>query len=269
VEDQTRFVETFSIRGNYVIRPQGVSDTRIISLNSIYFSSNNNYRQQGWLQLKWIEGQLAAAQKKAERVWIVTHIPPGVDVYSTLHSPGNVITYWDESTRNEEGRTYLQQFQYLMRQYASVINGVFSGHSHMDHFRLVPREDNDPGGVAFVHVTPAVSPQFDNNAAFELLRYDNETLNVLDYETHYFDQGLSEWEREYDFGEIYRKFAMTPSGLWGIRESLEKNRAVRSMFIKFYDVNNPDSVPIDRSNWKAYWCAISELTPVAFSACYP
>jgi sphingomyelin phosphodiesterase acid-like 3 len=266
---QASFAETFVVGGNYAIGSLETAKLRIISFNSVYFSSQNNYRAEGWRQLNWLEEQLAAAHKNGQKAWILTHIPPGVDVGSTLQVPGTIVTYWDESTINDEGRTYLEEFEHLMAQYSSVVKGVFSGHTHMDHFRLISDLDGGARVSAFVHVTPAISPWSGNNSAFEILRYNHDNLTVLDYKTHYYDQGLREWKREYDFQDIYRKHAMTPSTLASIKGSLEKNMFLKSLFIKFFDVNNPNFVPIDDLNWKAYWCSIGELTPAAFSACYP
>jgi sphingomyelin phosphodiesterase acid-like 3 len=263
------FADTFVVGGNYAIASLETAKLRLISFNSVYFSSKNNYRDEGWLQLKWLQEQLAAAHENGQKAWVLTHIPPGVDVYSTLQAPGTIVTYWDESTKNDKGRTYLEEFEYLMAQYASDVKAVFSGHTHMDHFRLISDLDGGARVSAFVHVIPAISPRSGNNSAFEVLRYDHDTLTVLDYETHYHDQELREWEREYDFQDTYRKHTMTPSTLASIKGSLEKNTFLKSMFIKFYDVNNPNNVPIDDLNWNAYWCSIVELTPAAFSACYP
>jgi sphingomyelin phosphodiesterase acid-like 3 len=263
------FAETFVVGGNYAMGSLETAKLRIISFNSVYFSSQNNYREEGWRQLKWLEEQLAAAHGNRQKAWILTHIPPGVNVYETLQEPGTIVAYWDESTRNDKGRTYLKEFEHLMAQYSSDVKGVFSGHTHMDHFRLISDLDGGARVSAFVHMTPAISPRIGNNSAFEVMRYDRDTLTVLDYETHYYDQGLCEWEREYDFQDIYRRDAITPSTLESIKGNMERNMFLKSVFIKFFDVDNPNSVPIDDLNWKAYWCSFGELTPAAFSACYP
>ena len=77
---QASFAKTFMVGGNYAIGSLESSKLRLISFNSVYFSSKNNYRDEGWRQLKWLEEQLAAAHENGQKAWILTHIPPGVDV---------------------------------------------------------------------------------------------------------------------------------------------------------------------------------------------
>jgi sphingomyelin phosphodiesterase acid-like 3 len=97
-----------------------------------------------------LEGELAAAKQAQEPVWLVYHIPPGIDGYATLRRgacPGTMIPMWAEA--------YAEPFHSLLRRYTETVAASFAGHTHMDDFRLIGDAD---GHFAFTLVTPAVSP---------------------------------------------------------------------------------------------------------------
>lgn len=266
--NKLQFEGTFLKGGNYVIELAKTGNVSLIVTNSVYFSSRNSYRDEGWEQLKWLRSELSAAQTAGRKVWIIMHIPPGVDVRSSVNHPESPKLYWDESTRSSEDRTYLQDFTHLMVQHGDIVKGVFAGHSHMDHFRLVRHSGGGEAG-AFVHICPALSPEFKNNASFEVLYYARETLALEDYETHYYDQNLREWEREYTFSETYHKQALSASSLNEVQTAIGSKPGIRSAFIRLYDVSNRVNDSVNETNWKAYWCGIDRLMPTDFSQCYP
>jgi len=263
------FSDSFVKGGNYGVKPVRTRHASLLAVNSVYFSSQNPYRNQGRQQLEWLERQLKDARDGARKVWILMHILPGIDVRATVPHPGQPTVYWDEAARNPEGRTYLQEFKHLMLKYGSTVRAVFSGHSHMDHFRVVLDADGGKKASAFVHVTPALSPKFKNNAAFQMFRYGRDSMALLDYETHYYHPQYKEWEKEYDFRQTYRRPALTPGSLDKVKEGMLESGYVRSAFIRFYNVNNPKDNPINKTNWKAYWCGIEGLTRGEFASCFP
>lgn len=127
---------------------------------------------------------ISRSSLEAEIGWMCTDastqfVPPCVDVCSTLQDPGAIVTCWDESTRNDKGRTCMEKFEHVMTQCSSVMKGVFSGHTYMDYFRLISDLDGDARVSAFVHVTPAISPRSGNNSAFEVLRCRCEGTEIL------------------------------------------------------------------------------------------
>lgn len=215
-------------------------------------------------QLEWLRVQLEEARKKGERVWIVTHIPPGVDVWSTLKHPDAISHYWDVQHRNLRDQTFLDRFMELCKASPREVAGIFSGHTHMDHFRLVL--NGKDRATAFVHITPALSPQFGNNPAFQVMRYDAWTLDLLDVVTHYYN-GTS-WKPEYSFTKAYEQVSYRIHNLQAASYEIYQDEIVRRKFSDYYDVSNPENIPITDSNWQAYWCGIAELTDAAFQGCY-
>src|SRR5271157_4036761 len=77
------FDQNWMSYGNY---RAGVRGVRVLFLNTVFFSEH--YRNAcgppgsddpGRATLAWLEAELAAAKGAQERVWLVYHIPPGVD----------------------------------------------------------------------------------------------------------------------------------------------------------------------------------------------
>jgi hypothetical protein len=67
-----------------------------------------------------------------ERVWLVYHIPPGIDGYATLRRgacPSTMIPMWDQG--------YAGAFLALIKRYADPVTASFAGHTHMDDFPLI------------------------------------------------------------------------------------------------------------------------------------
>jgi sphingomyelin phosphodiesterase acid-like 3 len=132
--------EDWKSYGNYSVKVAGI---RLLSTNTNFFSIR--YRNAcglpgdpdpGRATLSWLEGKLAAAEKAQEHVWLVYHIPPGIDGYATFKRgtcPGTIIPMWKEA--------YAEPFLALLRRYADTIVASFAGHTHMDDFRLIGDAD--------------------------------------------------------------------------------------------------------------------------------
>jgi hypothetical protein len=258
------FARTFKPGGNYAFCPTGSSANRILSINDIFFSEKNGNNDYGWQQLKWLEKQLKAAKKNKQKIWIIFHIPPGVDVWSTVNK-GHTVEYWDSLHKDKDSKTLMDKFQELIQTYSPEVRGMFAGHTHMDHFRLIFDKNNNP--LAYVHITPAISPEFGNNPGFQVLTYDAGSFSVTDFDTYYHDG--TAWKEEYDFGAAYGKERYDASNLAAVYNHLSDDPALHRLFVDYYDVHNPKGDAITDRNWKAYWCGIGSLNVGDFNACYP
>jgi hypothetical protein len=197
------FNEDWASLGNYSVEAGRI---RILSLNTNFFSIR--YRNAcgapddpdpGRATLGWLEGKLAEAEHAQEHVWLVYHIPPGIDGYATFRRgtcPGGIIPMWKQ--------TYAEPFFALLHHYSGTIVASFAGHTHMDDFRVIGTAG---GRYAFALITPAISPIFGQNPAFRTVDYDPQG-GILDHTT-YDLTNLSDakltgdvppaWQAEYSF----------------------------------------------------------------------
>ncbi len=274
------FMRTFPAMGFYSVAAPNNKNHRLIVLNTTFVSNKyNKYEnsckrpitEPGREELKWLESELSRAKAAGSRVWLVYHIPPGIDVFASLKeatrgNAAHVEPFWQPD--------YNQQFLELVMRYSAVIAGSFAGHIHMDSFELIKGPQGQ--SASLVHITPAFSPVYNNNPAFEVFAYDRNSSNLKDYTAYYFDlasaaaqkNGPVRWTEEYTFTTAYGQPAFSLQSLEAVYEGISINgRDFRTKFDRYYDVSNTASPGIDPANWHAYWCGIRNLTIPEYTAC--
>jgi sphingomyelin phosphodiesterase acid-like 3 len=237
--------------GNYSARAGGI---RVLSTNTNFLSIH--YRNTcgsaadgdpGRATLAWLEAELAAAKEAGERVWLLYHIPPGIDGYATLRQgscPAAIIPMWDQA--------YAGAFNALLRSYADTVIAGFAGHTHMDDFRLI-RDAQSPHGFALI--TPGVSPIYGQNPAYRTLIYDSAG-GVLDQTTYYLTnlpqatvapRGLPPvWHAEYTFTQQWNLPRVDLSSLDQLYSLIATAPTEREHWHTIFPVSNP-----------AYWAQFS------------
>ena len=91
-----QFSATWKSLGSYSVEHPTLHGVRILSLNTIFWS--DKYRAASFSHgcatvnstaagdlLTWLESQLAEAEQSHEKVWLMFHIPPGIDGWATTH----------------------------------------------------------------------------------------------------------------------------------------------------------------------------------------
>jgi len=257
------FVNNFSKGGYYTYALRDGSGGKLMMLNTVFFSAK--YTNCGTPtgnpaseELGWISRTLKQCAQRKSKVWIAFHIPPGIDVNSTLYNK-KITTMWANSCNTA--------FINLLTQYAPVIRAGLSGHTHMDDFRLLYNSAGTP--ISFFHIVPAVSPLFGNNPGFQCMNYNKTTFTLTDIQTHYLDvskPGIP-WALEYDYDKTYGITGINPLSLDAVRKKIAANPAYLNHYINFYNVNNPAASGINQQNWKSYWCGTGSLTKADFISC--
>ena len=272
------FARTFPARGSYSVLIREHPQHRIIVLNTTLFSIN--YRNTcgkrsddpAGHEIKWLGAELRKAADRKQKIWLVYHIPPGIDVYATLARQQNnpadrpVVPLWQP--------TYNEQFITLLQRYSATIVGSFAGHLHMDTFELLQSRFNRP--ISFVHVTPAISPVYGNNPAFEVSVYDRRTFDVTDYTTYFLDLDSPEaktnvpitWRREYSFKDAYGQRKFGASALNEVHNLMPNDQhGVLTKYEEYYDSSNPAVSVVNQNTWRAFWCGMTNLTVSAYANC--
>lgn len=261
------FAGDFPAGGYYWVDPPALRGTRIVVLNTVFFSLNYDNAcgpagaDPGATQLTWLNRTLRSAARQNKRVWLLYHIPPGVNVYSTISRGGACPTpsmFWQSQ--------YAGPFAALVAQYKPVIAASFAGHTHMDDFRVTPSATQNAGG--FIHITPAVSPLFTNNPAYQV--FSTGTNGVVSDFTSYFlplGAGHPRWQQEYQFTTAYDEPSYSTDALRALIALIARETATRALYMKFYVSSNPNSRTITNSNWRAYWCGTQNLIADDFTRC--
>lgn len=258
------FSTTYPIGGYYTVVPPKAQNNRVISLNTIFFSvkfeTDFAVYDPAEKELEWFETQLKTARAKKENVWLLLHIPPGANVYSTVHDKVYK-SFWKDA--------YNKKFLQLVTTYSSVFTAAYAGHTHMDDFRLVFDRSVEPvKAAAFIHICPAVSPQFGNNPGFRLLDYAPATFSVSDYTIYYLDLGIEnpgKWRKEYSFNETYGLTGVNAASMQAVYYALKDDMTKRAHYMNYYDVNHRQALTPE--NFNAYRCGIGNLRQEDFEEC--
>ncbi len=274
------FSRTFPMRGSYSINARNNRAHRFIVLNTTFFSINYQNRCGDQTadpandEIKWFAGELRKAAVRKEKVWLIYHIPPGIDAFATLarqksdstNQSSEIIPFWQP--------VYNQRFIDLVTQYSSIIVGSFAGHIHMDSFELIQSETTKL--ASFVHITPAISPLFGNNPAFELFSYNRSSFALKDYAVYYFDLSSAaaesdttvKWQKEYSFVEGYRQPVFNATTLEAVHNLMLGDQGdYVTKYVTYYDVSNMKSSVVGPANWRAYWCGMTNLKVDQYRRC--
>jgi sphingomyelin phosphodiesterase acid-like 3 len=265
----------FSVGGFYALPHPTVPDRDLIVLNNIFWSPKYDDRcnpaggDPGAAQLAWLEWTLYRTKLRGRTASLLFHIPPGIDSYTSSHGHGtcraNVTPFLKDS--------YAQPFLALLERYRDILQDSYAGHTHMDDFRVVATR-GEP--ILLTHITPAISPIYQNNPGFGLVLYDRQSGEPIDYATVYLTNlaragrsELAKWAVEYTFRDAYGYTAYDPETAAELAHAIRSDVAARDDYIAFYPVTTASSdPPIDRQNWQAFACAQTELTVDSFATCY-
>jgi sphingomyelin phosphodiesterase acid-like 3 len=270
------FGRTYRAAGYYAMQHPVLPQATIVVLNDVLWSTE--YRDgcggdgldAAEAMMAWFERQLDTARRAGRRVWLVHHIPIGVDSYATARAPAG--SSCPARTVPFLQEPFASRFLKLLRDHAAIIQAGFSGHTHQDSYSLVI----DAGkAVAVEKVVPSITPVFGNNPGFHLFDYDRQTGDLKDFSTWYLanlDQAAAgrsaEWRREYAFTEAYGEAAYTAAAVQRIATAVLNGNAagdgVRSTFRRLYPVGHGE---IASEALTAYACAIGHPDLASFAVC--
>ncbi len=267
--DKSSFIETYSAGGYY--KAEFCSSNAVfICLNTIMFSKHwfrNRTGQAGEAperQLDWFEQSLAEACAVDKKVWLLMHIPPGVDVHGTVRK------YMDKRGHISDALMmwkpeYQERFIEITRKYSETIQVCLAGHTHMDEYRIFFHGE-DPEAIL---ITPALSPQFGNNPAFKVFRAFSQNWELLDYNSFSYSFGSldKEFAPLYAFSRDYDLEAALIPSLNLLLQRLKTDETLRESYIRFYYSGNDKLNRINEVNWPAYWCAIGNIDKGAYVGC--
>jgi sphingomyelin phosphodiesterase acid-like 3 len=275
---QKTALQTFALGGYYsALLPAPLEKTRLVVLNHLYMA--DKYSSCGGApdpaeideQLGWARQEFALARQNHERVWIMGHIPPGVNAYSTAAKMRDICGGQSPVMFLSSDR-----LENLLLEYDDVIElGIF-GHTHMDELRLVKpsaRGDHPTStkGVA-IKMVPSISPVDGNNPAFTVARIASASSVLTDYEVYSASNQTgvdAEWRKEYDYAQTYHQTSFSAAAVAELITAFLADPAAKTQesqdYIRNFFVG-------DRSAelkffWPQYACALSNLSPKDFASC--
>jgi hypothetical protein len=264
------FEKTWRAGGYYEARHPTIENTSILVLNDVLWSRwyENRCGTDGFdaarNQMEWLKQRLQDNEARSRTVWLVHHIPWGIDAYSSSHSgaascPSGVTPFLRLGVSAE--------LLGLLRKHAGTISASFSAHAHIEDFRLL---FDDGGMPALVEkVAPAISPIAGQDPGFLVFTYDLSTGVPVDYTSYRLAnlEALStsvpgDWREAYVFTKAYSQERYSPAAVGQAWEALKTPGAARETYRAQRAGGAGGQEP------DPYSCAIGFLDPQSFANCY-
>lgn len=267
------FDQTYHAGGYYAVQHPGRPETLILVINDVLWSEKYHDacgagdEAAAQAMLSWLSERLAEQKAGGGTVWLVHHIPWGIDPYSTVHSKagsctGRIVPFLREP--------YADRFYSLLRDYRGIVRASYSGHVHTDDYRLLIDEHGDALGAQ--KIPPAISPIYDQNPSFEVVTYDRGTGASTDFSTYYLanlgdnpDGVQGDWRFEYTFTKAYDLPDYSAESVAALAGKLKAGGPIADTYrLNYYSSHTP----LPATDLPAYRCAIAHLDVAGFAACY-
>ncbi len=271
------FVAQFSKDGFYsaTVRKDKTA-LRVLALNDDFWMSHYKNKcgipsyNAGPTELHWLNQKLQMSSNVHEPVWLMTHGPAGLNLYSTFHfHPTFCHTHLFSMIYKEP---YNSQFISLVNKYANTIRVMLAGHTHMNEFRVYGANAKTPV-VQFID--PAVSPIYKNNPAFDVLSVEPKTFAVLDVKTYSLNlaavlAGSLNSKRPWvPISDLDREFDLKSASGRSL-EILDKELTNNNNLFNLYAFRFMSESPFHgfaTKNRTAYACGLLHFTAEGFSHC--
>jgi sphingomyelin phosphodiesterase acid-like 3 len=274
-KERAEALRTFGEGGFYSVRlPAPMAHTRMLVLDDLFMS--RQYATCGRKedpapaasQIAWLEQQLNAARRSHEKVWVMSHIPPGVNPYATatkvldLCSGGKPTMFLKSEALPD-----------AMSNYGDVIELAIFAHTHMDEMRLLkPAATGAPPQGVAIKMVGSISPIDGNNPSFTVAQIDAATAQLKDYRVVVASNQTgvdTQWTEEYDFAKTYKEDAFTAASagdlIAGFRADPTAQTAASQSYIRnFGSGTGAREIGV---LWQPYTCALRNDGADAFREC--
>jgi sphingomyelin phosphodiesterase acid-like 3 len=272
--ERERVAKEFAAGGYYsVTMAAPMHETRLIVVNDLFLSPK--YTTCGHkpdhaaadAQMAWLKAQLDEVRRLHQKAWVMGHIPPGVDPYSTVAKFKNVCG-------GQAPAMFLasDKLADLLMEYSDVVRlGIFA-HTHMDEVHLL-RADGSAGGTpVLLKLIPSISPVDGNNPAFTVARVEPQTGSLTDYEVIAASNQTgvdTKWSREYLFSEAYQQpefsLPVVESLIAGFASDRNADSPLSKTYIRDYFVGDMSAEL--KPFWRQYVCSMANPTAKGYAAC--
>jgi sphingomyelin phosphodiesterase acid-like 3 len=264
----------FPQAGDYNIAlPAPFAHTHLLVLQDIFESkryaacNSKPNEATGEQQIAWLRAQLTAARRTHEKVWVMAHIPPGIDAYTTFTNKQNTCGGDPEMFLSSEA------FANTLTDFADVIKLALFGHTHMDEMRVY----TGAGGSVPGKLVPSISPVNGNNPAFTIAQIDPATAILTDYTVYAASNANGEkWTEEYRYSKTYGLPDFSGASAAKLAAGFLADKAGSSpastAYESFYFVGgagisaNVKAIAMQLV-WPTYACSIAEAHKAGYKAC--
>lgn len=266
------FDQTYGAGGYYAVRHPQQPRTVILVINDILWSAKyrdacgSGGESAAEAMLDWLRAKLAGQRAAGGSVWLVQHIPWGIDSFATAHSKEAACEAKAVPLLREPYRT---GFVELLRAYGDVVQASFASHIHTDDYRLLVDDKSHP--VVAQKIVSAISPIYGQNPGYAIADYDAKKGAPTDFSTYYLANldGASlampgMWRFEYTFSEAYDLPQYSAEAVATLAEAVATGGAAAETYRRLYQVGHGQ---LPEKDLTTYACAITRLDRDSFAKC--
>jgi sphingomyelin phosphodiesterase acid-like 3 len=268
--------ETFAAGGYFSARLP-VRNARILVLDDQFMGSkfttcgDKPDESAADAQTAWLEQQLTEARRDKEKVWVMAHIPPGVDVHSSAAHLGEVC--------GPKGpRMFLasEKLADVLIEFSDVVQLAVFAHTHMDEVRILRGANAGKGaalgpGVA-VKMVSSISPINGNAPSFTVARVDAATAELKDFRVFAASNTTgadTAWREEYDWGKTYDASEFSAATVSKVIAGFAADPGAKTPASRDYIRNFFVGIenPLLGKFWPQYVCSLQNDSAEGFKAC--
>lgn len=267
------FDRTYTTGGYYSVRHPTLDDTVILVLNDILWSKQyqdacgDDGDATAAAMMDWLGNNLERQRIAGGTVWLVHHMPWGVDALATVWTKQADCAARVVSFRREP---FDRRFNALLRRYGTMIRTGFGGHIHSDDYRVVLDAASRP--LITQKIIPAISPIYRQNPGFQIVAYDPASAAPTDLTTYYLtnlDRASlavpGDWRFEYAFSDTYDPAGYTAEGVNALINAVAVDGSVAASYQMLHQVSHD---PLPQSVVPSLVCSITQLDTHDFTQCY-
>ncbi len=274
--EREKALKEFAANGSYsVAMAEPMKGARLISLNDLFLSQHystcagKSDPAAATAELNWLDRELDEARHAGEKVWVLGHIPPGIDPYSTIVKFRNICG-------GQVPVSFLanDKLAELLAAYADVVRLAIFAHTHRDEVRLLRPEEKEAPVVAStaVKLVASISPVNGNTPSFTVARVDPSAGMLENYAviTASNQTGIgAKWTSEYDFAATYHKAQFSSATVKELITAFRADAAAQTPESQAYLRNyfGGDMSPVLAPFWPEYVCSLGNHSAKAFAGC--
>ncbi|HEY1766613.1 MAG TPA: metallophosphoesterase [Terracidiphilus sp.] len=274
-EERKEALETFAEGGYYSAGlPAPFEHTRLLVLDDLFMARQYTTcaakpdRTAAAAQIAWLRQQLERARSHHEHVWVMSHIPTGIDPYSTLLKGGNLCA-------GEAPQMFLssQALTDVLASFGDVIQLAIFAHTHMDEMRLIEPDKKAAGhGPVAVKLVSSISPVDGNDPSFTVGAVDPSSGVLKDYRVFAASNQTgvdTQWTEEYDYAQAYREPSFSASSVANLLSEFSADPVAHSEasenYLRHYFVSDVSRQL--KPFWPLYVCALAHYTEDSYRSC--
>jgi len=276
VPEQGHAQESFAAGGYYsVALPAPIQHGRLLVLDDLFMSARYTTCAKSpdlsaaAAQIAWLRDRLTMARRNKEKVWVMGHIPPGIDPYATASKLTDVCS-------GQPAVAFLNSdaLEQTLSEYGDVVQLAIFAHTHMDELRLItPDKTADPSASqksVALKMVPSISPVDGNNPAFTVASIDPATAVMMGYRVFESSDHLgTSWTQEYEYAKAYHQPSFSAAPVENLIAGFKADPKALSSASEAY-LNNYFG-KAGRMELKAFWpqyvCALQNLTTESYKNC--